>query len=130
MDAELQKLIDDQEADAKSDYVDYKEPRPDRSVTVAPHRLAEIVDEMQAKHEHHGRITWGMPAQILQLKFDKRCPKCDRQQAPGYVWQDKKGKIRIQLGDLDISEHGEHCRCSTLEQIRFNMPGTRSHFAF
>ena len=73
MASELQKLIKDQLADNASDFVDYNKPRPDRAIAVDPAKLIGLSDDIQAKKDSQGKITWGKPAQICQAKNDRRC---------------------------------------------------------
>ena len=134
--AELKRLINEQFADDKSRRVSTH----GREKVFDPNVLVGVSDGIQKRHEHNGSICWGMPAQILQLKMDKRCPLCDRWQGQEYVWHDKRGNPHIQLGNLDLENEGQEtiaCRCDTAIEIRpgaaesdFLDTGVRSHFAF
>ncbi len=61
---ELQRLIDEQAKDDRSRYVH----RQGREVILEPGLLVKMADDIQAKHEHHSRISWGEPAQIAAEK--------------------------------------------------------------
>ena len=48
------------------------------------------------------RISWGEPAQLAQVQFDRCCPSCGAVQGPGYIRQDGT----LQVGDLDLGIEG------------------------
>ena len=48
------------------------------------------------------RISWGEPAQLAQVQFDRCCPQCGAVRGPGYIRQDGT----VQLGDLDLGIEG------------------------
>ena len=69
MDAEVKKLIKQQQQDDFSDHVS----KDSRKVSVDPMLLVKISDDIQIKKEAASPATWGLPAKIASVREDRTC---------------------------------------------------------
>ena len=94
---ELSELIEDQSKDAASDYVPYDNLKGSGLTVIAvePSKLVNLADSLQKVASH--KISWGKPAEILQAKRDRQCPRCGRR------------KNEKNQEPFDISKWGARC---------------------